>query len=555
VLGYANDRTRCLVTETPVLIAGGGPVGLSLALELEHRGTRAILIERNPTTTQHPKMDITNGRTMEHFRRLGIVEEVRSHAVPPDHPVAVVWCTRVGEWELARFDYPSVDRRRQVIHDLNDGSLPLEPDMRISQVVLEPVLKDILEMRGNHVDVRFGWSLESFEQDSEGVTSVVRSTATGAIEQIRSEYLAGCDGAGSVTRKGLGIDLDVMSRTRPVYMIHFRSRDRELFERFGTAWHLQSPIAGTVIAQNDLDTWTLHGPMPRDVDESEIDPQAYLFELLGQEVDCEILVANTWRPALAVAESYGRDRVWLAGDSAHQYIPTGGYGMNTGVGDAVDLGWKLDAMIKGWGGPTLLGSYDQERRPVGFRARSASAEHMDVRRKIYAEYTSEVHEDSAAGAHARHKLGARIEELGNLENEAHGIVFGYRYDTSPIVCHENSDPPIEQMAHYAPSTWPGLRVPSLILEDETAIFDKLGPGFTLLRFGDADSKPIEDAAEVRGVPLDVVDIGDAKARELYQRALVMVRPDQHVAWRGDVAPPEPLAMIDRIRGATATEWA
>jgi len=498
-------------------------------------------------------MDITSGRTMEHFRRLGIVEEVRSHAVPSDHPVAVVWCTRVGEWELARFDYPSVDERRQVIRELNDGSLPLEPDMRISQVVLEPVLKGILEKRGKHVEVRFGWSLESFEQDSDGVTSVVRSTATGDIEQIRSEYLAGCDGAGSVTRKGLGIDLDVMSRTGSVYMIHFRSRDRAFFERFGMAWHVQSPIAGTVIAQNDLDTWTLHGPMPRDVDESEIDVKAYLFELLGQEVDCEILVANTWRPALAVAESYGMGRVWLAGDSAHQYIPTGGYGMNTGVGDAVDLGWKLDAVIRGWGGPTLLGSYGQERRPVGFRARSASAEHMDVRRQIFAAYTSEVHEDSSAGARARHKLGARIEELGNLENEAHGIVFGYRYDTSPIVCHENGDPPASQMAHYAPSTWPGLRVPSLILEDETAIFDKLGRGFTLLRFGDADSKPIEVAAEVRGVPLDVVDVGDAKARGLYERALVLVRPDQHVAWRGDLSPPEPLAMIDRIRGAEATQ--
>jgi len=537
------------VIDTPVLIAGGGPVGLALALELEHRGTGAILIERNLTTTRHPKMDITNGRTMEHFRRLGIADEVRSHAVPADHPMAVVWCTRVAEWELARFDYPSVDRRRKVIHDLNDGSLPLEPDMRISQVVLEPVLKSVLEERGKHVEVRFGWSLESFEQDPDGVTSVIRSTTTGAIETIRSEYLAGCDGAGSVTRKGLDIDLDVMDRTRPVYMIHFRSNDRALFQRFGTAWHVQSPIAGTLIAQDDVDTWTLHGPMPRDIDESEIDAQAYLFQLLGGEVDCEILVANTWRPALAVAESYGRGRVWLAGDSAHQYIPTGGYGMNTGVGDAVDLGWKLDAVIKGWGGPALLGSYDEERRPVGFRARSASAEHMDVRRQIFAAYTSEVHNDSVAGARARHKLGARIEELGNLENEAHGIVFGYRYDTSPIVCHEDNDAPTEQMAQYVPSTWPGLRVPSLILEDGTAIFDKLGRGFTLLRFGDADSKPIEAAAQARGVPVEVVDVGDGRARSLYERALVMVRPDQHVAWRGDTPPPEPLAMIDRVRGA------
>jgi len=533
---------------TPVLIAGGGPVGLVLALELQHRGIQATLVERNPTTTAHPKMDVTNGRSMEHFRRLGIAEHLRSHAVPSDHPLSVVWCTRLAEWELARFDYPSVDAGRAIAQISNDGTLPLEPDMRISQVVLEPVLRDILEERGSHIDVRFGWKLESFEQDADGITSVIRSSETGETQHIRSEYLAGCDGAGSVTRKGLGIELDVMARTGPVYMIHFRSGDLGFFERFGTAWHLQSPISGTVISQNDLDTWTLHGPMPKGIEESEIDPRAYLFDQLGAEVDCEILVANSWRPALAVAESYGRGRVWLAGDSAHQVIPTGGYGMNTGVGDAVDLAWKLEAVLKGWGGPALLPSYDQERRPVGFRARAASARHADIRRQIFASYSPEVHENSAAGARARSDLGSRIQELGNLENEAHGLVIGYRYDDSPIICHEKGEPPSEDLAAYVPSTWPGVRVPSVILEDGTAIFDRLGSGFTLLRFTDVDSTPIVAAAAERGLPLDVVDIRDKNAQALYENHLVLVRPDQHVAWRGDAAPPDPLGVVDRVRG-------
>ncbi len=563
--------------ETPVLIAGGGPVGLVLALELEHRGIPAVLVERNPTTTRHPKMDVTNGRSMEHFRRLGIADEIRSHAVPSDHSMTVVWCTRAAEWELARFEYPSIDWGRDIIRTVNDGSLPLEPDMRISQVVLEPVLKEILEKRATRVRLRFGWGLESFEQDEGGVTALVRSTETGATETIRSQYLAGCDGAGSVTREQLGIGLhdlsvrDLMRQNggfwkalrgiakgllrgqRPpddrMYMIHFRSQDREFFERFGTVWHIQSPVGGTIISQNDLDTWTIHAPMSAGMEESRIDPKRYLFELLGREIDCEIVVANAWRPRLSLADAYGSGRVWLAGDSAHQVVPTGGYGMNTGVGDAVDLGWKLAAMLEGWGGPALLPSYEVERRHVGLRNRQASARHAAVRMQIGQAYTPRVHEDSPRGAAARAALGRLIEELGNLENEALGIEIGYRYDDSPILCHESGEAPPYPMEHFAPSTWPGVRAPSLYLGDGSAILDELGRGFTLLRFAEQDVSTIERAAAERSVPLEVVDLRDEGARRIYERDLVLVRPDQHVAWRGNEPPDDALAVIDRVRGA------
>jgi len=565
------------MTEIPVLIAGGGPVGLVLALELEHRGIDAILVERNAHTTRHPKMDVTNGRSMEHFRRLGIAAEIRSHGVPSDHPMSVVWSTRAGEWELARFEYPSVDWGRDIIRYVNDGSLPLEPDLRISQVVLEPVLKGILEKRGSHVQVRFGWGLENFDQDDEGVTATVRSTETGETETIRSRYMAGCDGAGSVTREGLGIALDDLSvrdlmratggawkaltgavkgllrGQRPpdgrVYMIHFKSQDRAFFERFGTSWHIQSPVGGTIISQNDVDTWTIHVPLSSGMDAEAIDPRQFLFERLGAEIDCEIIVANPWRPRLSLAKSYGEGRVWLAGDSAHQVIPTGGYGMNTGVGDAVDLGWKLAALLEGWGGPELLPSYEVERHHVGLRNRYASARHMSVRMRIGEAYTPLVHEDSPRGEQARRHLGARIQELGNLENEALGVEIGYRYDASPVVCQEGGSAPPYEMEQYVPSTWPGARLPSLFLADGSAVLDRLGRGFTLLRLADRDTTSLERAAAERGVPLEVVDVRDARARALYERDLVLVRPDQHVAWRGDTAPNDALAVIDRVRGA------
>lgn len=540
--------------ETPVLIAGGGPVGLVLALELEHRSVDALLVERNPTTTRHPKMDVTNGRSMEHFRRLGVADEIRSHAVPSDHPMTVVWCSRYGEWELARFDYPSIDWGRDIIHTVNDGSLPLEPDMRISQVVLEPVLKNILERRAKHVGVRFGWALESFEQDTEGVTSVIRSGETGETQTVRSRYLVGCDGAGSVTRSQLGIGLDdMMAGSDPaagrMYMIHFRSQDRAFFERFGTVWHVQAPRDGTVIAQNDLDTWTLHVPLPPDATADGIDPTVFLRERLGADVACEILVANAWKPRLVVAERYGNGRVWLAGDSAHQVIPTGGYGMNTGVGDAVDIGWKLEALLAGWGGPQLLPAYEIERRHVGLRNRAASARHASIRGQIAGAWSPDIHEDTPGGEQARALLGEKIRALGNLENEALGIEIGYRYDESPIVCHEAGELPPYEMERFEPTTCPGGRAPSLFLEDGSALLDRLGRGFTLLRFAEVDAEPLARAAAVHGVPLEVVDLRDAHVRRIYERDLVLVRPDQHVAWRGGEAPVDASAVIDRVRGA------
>jgi 2-polyprenyl-6-methoxyphenol hydroxylase-like FAD-dependent oxidoreductase len=547
--------------ETPVLIAGGGPVGLVLALELEHRGVSALLVEANPATTRHPKMDVTNGRSMEHFRRLGIADEIRSHGVPSDHPMTVVWCTRLAEWELARFDYPSVDWGRDIIRYVNDGSLPLEPNMRISQVILEPVLKDFLEERAKHVRLRFGWALDRFETDDDGITAVIRNSEDGAEETVRASYLAGCDGAGSVTRRTLGIELDDLLPFDPrgkhgrLYLIHFRSKDLDFFERFGRAWHIQSPIGGTLISQNDLDTWTLHVGLSPDMNEDAIEPRAFLFESLGAEFDCDIIVANVWRPRLALAESYGRDRVWLAGDSAHQVIPTGGYGMNTGVGDAVDLGWKLAAVIEGWGGAGLLPSYEAERRPIGERNRAASARHSSVRGQIAQEYDARIHEDSKEGASLRARFGERILELGNLENEATGIEIGYRYGDSPIVCDERNEGgeeaevPPEEDSRYVPSTWPGVRVPSLILADGTALFDLFGPGFTLLRFGDVDGSPLMEAAAEVGLPLELVDLRDPVARRLYERDLVLIRPDQHVAWRGNSAPEDARSIIDRVRGA------
>lgn len=574
-----GGQARLAGEQVPVLIAGGGPVGLTLALALARQGVAAVLVERNPSTTTHPKMDITNGRSMELFRHLGVADELRRVAVPEDHPFDVSWVTDLNGWELARFRYPTVAQRRTLIRDRNDGTMTLEPAMRVSQALLEPALKNILETRAPLVDVRYGWGLQTFQQDESGVHAVIRHSATGATRMIRAQFLAGCDGAGSVVRKALGIGLDEIdlrrlavrelglrrlvpaavrayldNRETPmdgrVYLVHFTSPNRALFERFGTTWHTQSPEGWTLISQNDRDTWTMHSLLGAGVDADAIDPKRLLFAKLGIEFDCDIICANEWRPRLSLADSYGTGRVWLAGDSAHQVVPAGGYGMNTGVGDAVGLGWALAAIVHGWGDPRLLDAYEAERRSVAVRNRTASARHTLVRLAIKTAYRKAIHSEGWNGERSRRLLGRQILDLGNLENEADGIEFGYRYDRSPIICHESHTAPADHMHSYTPGAYPGTRPPSLFLQDGQAIFDLLGHGFTLLRFDGLDVDAFAAAAAERGMPLKIVDVHDDRARTLYEHDLVLIRPDQHVAWRGNAVPGEPGAILDRVRGAS-----
>ena len=493
----------------PVLIAGGGPVGMTLARTLSLFGVRCLLVERNASTTRHPKMDITNGRSMELFRRLGLIDRLRAVAVPEENNFDVSWITSLtrekGGRELHRFRYPSVIEKRAEIRSRNDGTQPREPAMRVSQVMIEPVLRDAI-IDDPLVEARWGVAFEGFVPDGEGVTCTLRVAETGHTEQVRCDFLAGCDGGSSIVREKLGIGLDGKAAVAHRYMIHFRSDACDVLQAFGVAWHYQTD-KGTLIAQDDKDTWTLQTRMPA---EGTPDPDAMLDAWAGRGFAREILVANPWFTNLLLADSYGSGRVFIAGDAAHQYIPTGGYGMNTGIGDAIDLGWKLAATLKGWAGPDLLASYDRERRPVGLRNRLGSERHTGVRLKIAELYQTVADPDA---------LGRAIAQLGNAENESWGLEFGYRYDGV------ESDPVV-----YQPTTAPGARLPSTFLADGSALYDKLGFWFTLLRFGDADPSPLIDTAPV---PLTTVIVDDPAIAPIYEAKLVLVRPDTHVAWRGN----------------------
>jgi 2-polyprenyl-6-methoxyphenol hydroxylase-like FAD-dependent oxidoreductase len=503
------------VRHVPVLIAGGGPVGMTLARSLATFGVRCLLVERQPSTTRHPKMDITNGRSMELFRRIGLADKLRAVAVPEQNNFDISWITKLaGGRELHRFRYPSVVEKRAEILAKNDGTQPREPAMRVSQVMIEPVLRDSI-VDDPLVEARWGVAFEDFTQDDRGVTCTLRTVATGATEQVRCDFLAGCDGANSIVRETLGIGLSGKANVAHRYMVHFQSEARHVLQAYGIAWHYQSAL-GTLIAQDDRDTWTLQMRMPTSSDSSgpqpDPDPNAVLDEWVGTSAFArKILVANPWFTNLLLADRYAQGRVFLAGDSAHQYIPTGGYGMNTGIGDAIDLGWKLAAAVRGFGSANLLASYERERRPVGYRNRLASERHTGVRIRIAELYQNERDLD---------RLARGIAALGNAENESWGIEFGYRYDGV------EPDP-----IRYEPTTAPGARLPSVVLADGTFLYDHLGPWFTLLCFGGADPSPLIDTSPS---PLTTVMVDDLAVAPLYEAKLVLVRPDTHVAWRGDV---------------------
>lgn len=491
----------------PVLIAGGGPVGMTLARTLASFGVRCLLVERQPSTTRHPKMDITNGRSMELFRRIGLADKLRAVAVPEDNNFDISWITTlIGGRELHRFRYPSVTEKRAEIRERNDGTQPREPAMRVSQVMIEPVLRDSI-VGHPLVDARWGVAFEDFVQDETGVTCTLRTVASGATETVRCDFLAGCDGGSSIVREQLGIGLSGKANVAHRYIVHFHSEARDVLQAYGIAWHYQSAM-GTLIAQDDKEVWTLQMRMPADPD---IDPNTVLDAWVGGSGFArQILVANPWFTNLLLADRYSSGRVFLAGDSAHQYIPTGGYGMNTGIGDALDLGWKLAAAVKGFGSANLLASYERERRPVGYRNRLASERHTGVRIKIAELYEKQRDLDA---------LGRSIAALGNAENESWGVEFGYRYDDV------EPDP-----LRYEPTTAPGARLPSVVLRDGTFLYDRLGPWFTLLCFGGVDPTPLIDAAPA---PLDIVVVDEPGLTPIYEAKLVLVRPDTHVAWRGN----------------------
>ena len=529
--------------DTDVLIVGAGPVGLTLALDLGRRGVRCTLIERKETPQRLPKMERCNARSMEIFRRMGLAGRIRAAGLPADVPMDVFIVTSLVEPPLLHLPYPSVAEARRQIAACRDGTLPLEPYQLISQYTLEPLLKSVVDADPN-VTVRFGCEFVSFEQDGQSVTAQV--SENGRTSTIRAKYMAGCDGGASAVRKQLGIALEGDGNIMQLRQALLRCD--ELFERIpigkGRHYHVADMQATQLILQDDTRHFTLHSVVEKDED------MAAMFEkTIAMPLPYEMQWVGEWRQNLLLAERYGEGRVFLAGDAVHLVIPTGGLGMNSGVGDAVDLSWKLAATLKGWGGPALLQSYETERRAVGSYNVSASRYATLGRRKWRSQIGPNIRDNTPEGAAARAHVAAIADIEQRKSNEMIGAELGYFY-VSPLIASEPGDPPPYDFIEYTPSTQPGVRLPHVWLDDGTAMQDKIGDGYTLLRLGGtaADASALLKAFAALGAPFTVLDVPDSSARDVYGRDLILLRPDMHIAWRGNALPADPQRLAAMATG-------
>src|SRR5215472_17596949 len=525
--------------DSDVLIVGAGPTGLTLAIDLGRHGVRCTLIEQKAEPAFLPKMERINARTMEIYRRMGLAPKIRAAGLRPDCPMDVYIVLALDEPPLLHLQYPSVEDAQAQTRATNDGTLPLEPYQLISQYTLEPLLKSIAETMPP-VAVRFGCEFLSLRQDEAGVTARVRRS-DGGTEELRGKYLVGCDGGASPVRKELGIALagegNLMQLRQALY------RCDELFDRLpigngpgkGRHYHVADDKATQLIMQDSTKHWTLHSI----VDTNE-EMNAAFERTVGVPVKYEMLSCDPWRQNLLLAEHYGKGRVFLAGDAVHLVIPTGGLGMNSGVADAIDLSWKLAAALAGWGGPNLLKSYEIERRQVGERNVGASCYATVGRRKWRSMWRPNIRDDTPEGRQSRAVLAAVADVEQRKSNEMIGAELGYRYVDSPVICNLPGGPE-HLFREYQPTTWPGARLPHVWLNDGTPMQDRLPDGFTILKLGGskADPRGLQSALRDRGAPATVIEVADARAREIYECDLVLVRPDLHVVWRGNAAPEDP----------------
>jgi 2-polyprenyl-6-methoxyphenol hydroxylase-like FAD-dependent oxidoreductase len=532
--------------DTQVLIAGAGPTGLTLAIDLALRGVACTLVEQKPEPAFLPKMERCNARTMEIYRRMGIAERVRAAGLPAHCPMDIFVVFSLVEPPLVHHPHPSVAEARARIARCTDGTLPLEPYQLISQYTLEPLLKSIAETLPN-ITVRFGCELLSFTQDPRAVTATVRDLG-GRLSTIEALYMVGCDGGSSTVRKQLGIALEGEQLLQLCQALY---RCDELYERIpigkGRHYHVADDKATQLIVQDSTRHFTLHS-----IVENEAEMRPMFEKTIAMPLRYEMLYAGMWRQNLLLAERYGEGRVFLAGDAVHLVIPTGGLGMNSGVGDAIDLSWKLAAVLQGWGGPKLLPSYETERRHVGARNVAASR-HATMGRRVWrGAYRPLIRENTPEGLAARAEFARLADVEQRKASDMIGAELGYRYIGSPLVEQEPGEGPEPKFMEYEPTTWPGARLPHTWLADGTAMQDRIGygHGYTLLRLGAtrAPTEVLERAFAALAAPLQVLDVPDAAPRDVYGHDLLLLRPDLHVAWRGNALPDGPEALAAMATG-------
>ena len=544
--------------DADVIIVGGGPCGLVLANELGQRGVSTILFNERATTSPHPQANATQARTMEHYRRLGFVRRIREAGLPPDYPTDVAYFTRYTGWELARFELPEAGRAEDLIRTLEGSWSAAELPHRCSQMYIERILREEAETLPS-VATRFGWRVTDFAESTDGV-EVAAQCETDA-KRFTARYLVGCDGPRSFVRQRIGATLaGETGKARPymggrMHAVYLRAPalyDLIPAKRAWQYWAVNPDRRGTLVALDGRGAFVFCTQLRPGEDEAAItDAMArdMVWRCIGRTCDFEIVTRSFWTAGLTlVADRYAQGRVFIAGDATHLFTPTGGLGYNTAVEDAVNLGWKLAAVIQGWGGPNLLATYEAEREPVAKRNTGYARGFADSIGMLVP--PPELEDDTPAGAAARAEIGAKLNRHVREEFDIPGITFGARYDGSPLLVPDGTAQPPDQANIYRPTACPGGRAPHAWLGDGRSLYDAFGKGFTLLRLGRhaPDAAPLIGAAAGRGLPLTLLALESDALRDLYAADLALIRPDQIVAWRGSSVPDDADALFARVCG-------
>jgi 2-polyprenyl-6-methoxyphenol hydroxylase-like FAD-dependent oxidoreductase len=522
---------------------------MATSIDLALRGVRSVLLEaRTPEQPFLPRTNQTNARSMEHFRRWGVADQLRENDVmDPDFARDIRFADRFNGRVLANFE-GGVEWATRFPFASETPEWAPNPS-------IERTLRDRVQSL-DAIDIRFNSTVTGFDQSTDGVT-VGYEDASGTTQSVQGAYLVAADGSRSSVRRLLGVKMEGNANiaTFTGWYIHAPELKPILQDGPGAASFLflvnEDRCGQAIINQDSDDRYMLfEAPVPATGDDvTNWDrARAQFFRNLGREIDVTLIDGGAIQLHSLMAPRFDYGRVLLAGDAAHLISPMGGFGMNIGIGDAADLGWKLAAVLHGWGGERLLGTYTVERQEAetwllheceintGRLAVSFARDGMEA--------------DDAAGEALRAEIGASIVEEKTRELISIGGQLGYQYAGSPIVAREGQEAPVSSLREYKPSSVPGCRAPHVWLDDDTSLYDVFGPDFTLLKLNrDVDTTALEAAAADRGVPLTVIAPEHPELAGLYETALALIRPDQHVAWRGDSVPSDPAALIDLVRGA------
>jgi 2-polyprenyl-6-methoxyphenol hydroxylase-like FAD-dependent oxidoreductase len=542
--------------QTQVLIVGAGPVGLTAAMDLASRGIEVVVAEiRRAGEPPNVKCNHVSARSMEVFRRLGIVREVREGGLPADFPNDCAYRTTVVGRELARIPIPCrADRYTATEGPDTDWPTP-EPPHRINQIYLEPILFAAAEARSG-IRILSRCQVEHFDQGADGVIARARDLDAGQDITIAADYLIGCDGGRSTVRRLIGARLagtDVVQRVQSTYINAPALKGLITQKPAWMTMSLNPRRCGTTVSIDGRDNWLIHNHLaPEELEFDSVDRDWALRTILGvdERFQYEIISKEDWIGRRLVADRFREDRTFICGDAAHLWIPYAGYGMNAGIADAVDLCWILAGVLQGWASPALLDAYEAERQPITEQVSHFAMNHalavMGQRRAV----PPEVEIDGTAGDAVRSKVGQAAYDLNVQQYCCAGLNFGYYYDHSPIIAYDGEAPPPYSMGSFTASTVPGARAPHVWLSDGRSLLDALGPAYTLVRFDPTvDAATLVGAAARSGVPLTLLDVDRAEANYDFGEALLLVRPDSHIAWRGKAAPSEPDRLFDCLRGA------